>query len=140
MARYQLTEAQLRQMIQESVEQAINEGFWDNLKMGVNTFTGYSGQDSGSMIGNLKNRYKAAKNNYQLQGQWDDMNNIAQSLVQLVRSGKVDKNMTIGQFLGIQLGKKKDGGTGKLGYMDSALGRIQTSMNRNINGNFGKNA
>ena len=55
--RYQITEAQLRQMIEESVQQAINEGWWSNMKAGLR---GAAGKDVQNATTGLKNAANGA--------------------------------------------------------------------------------
>lgn len=107
-----LTESELRGMIEESVRQMIaegemEEGFFGNLKAGVQSAFG-RGQGSeqakadraGKRGGlNLGKRWNAAKEGYKQQGVIDNLDNIKKTLEDLIFKGKLDTNMTLGEFL-----------------------------------------
>lgn len=99
-----LTEADLRNLVMEAVEQVVmetedelEEGWlgdkWNQVKSAATTF-GQSGD-----VG-LKNRFKTAKANWKSQGELNDINNLIQSLSEFVDAGELDPNMTIAQLIG----------------------------------------
>lgn len=121
-----LTEANLRNMIQEAVEDAINngeldEGFWNQLKTGANTFMNKKGK-TGSFVTNMKDKWNAAKANYQTQGELDGMNDLINKLSQFIDAGQIDPNTTIAQLVGGKYNNNKFGKmTGKMNNRKAQL-------------------
>ena len=85
-----LTEQDINHIIKESVEKIINEnmeqeGFWDNVKAGAK---GFMGKDingiqrggKGAGFNQLGRRYNAMKKNYQMKGQYDEIQKVADFL------------------------------------------------------------
>lgn len=109
-----LTEANLRNMIQEAVEDAINngeldEGFWNQLKTGANTFMNNDKGSGRGFVDNMKTKWNAAKKNYQTQGQIDqmdnlksEMQNVQSKLQQMLNSGLLTPQTTVEQILSNQ--------------------------------------
>lgn len=107
-----LTESELREMIvnaiNESMGESENEGFFNNLRAGLNA--GNKGKinyhadpnakdaldqtinDVGQRIGNFKKGYNLQKQNTK-------MDNLKQELKQLVSNGSIKPNMTVGQLI-----------------------------------------
>lgn len=115
--RIRLSESQLNQIIRESVQQAlaasdqeqIEEGWlgdkWNQAKLAYGTAT-----QSNDRMG-LKDRFQAAKKNWQSQGQLNNINALIQQISQFVDSGEINPQMTIGQLIG---GKYNKGRFGKM--------------------------
>lgn len=115
--RIRLSESQLNQIIRESVQQAlaasdqeqIEEGWlgdkWNQAKSAYGTAT-----QSNDRMG-LKDRFQAAKKNWQSQGQLNNINALIQQISQFVDSGEINPQMTIGQLIG---GKYNKGRFGKM--------------------------
>ena len=124
-----LTEQDLQNIIKESVtkilqEENIEEGWfgdkWNQVKTAYNTAT----QDGGNGL-TLKDRYNRTKNNWQTQGQLNDLSNLRKQLEAFVDSGKINPQMTISQLIG---GKYNGNKFGKLSGM---IGNRQSQINRN---------
>lgn len=121
-----LTESELRGMIQEAVEEAINneelnEGLWNQLKTGASTLF------KNSNGGNLKSRWSAATKNYQTQGQLDKIDNIQvklqkamKELQELIDNGILTPKTTIEQILS-QGGRGFNSFTGKRANLKNQL-------------------
>lgn len=126
-----LTESELRNMIQNAVNEALDneqgeldEGFWNNLKTGANTFMNKGG-------GNLKNRWDNAKKNYNLQGELDGMQDLVSKLSQYIDAGQISPQMTVAQLVG---GKYNNN---KFGKMSSQVANRKSQMRKNgFSGNF----
>lgn len=114
-----LTEQDINQIIKESVEKIINEnmeqeGFWDNVKAGAK---GFMGKDingiqrggKGAGFSQLGRRYNAMKKNYQMKGQYDEIQKVADFLNKQVQNKKLDPNMTIAQLIGGAINGNKFG-------------------------------
>lgn len=124
-----LTESQLRGMIQEAIEDAMNdecvdEGLWNQMKTGVKTFANNSG--------NLKNRWGAAKKNYQTQGQMDQMDSLKGDMVkvqdklqQMLDSGLLTPQTTVEQILSNQT---------KFNSFSGKRANLQGQINRRMRG------
>ena len=109
--------AYLSSSIRESVQQAlaasdqeqIEEGWlgdkWNQAKSAYGTAT-----QSNDRMG-LKDRFQAAKKNWQSQGQLNNINALIQQISQFVDSGEINPQMTIGQLIG---GKYNKGRFGKM--------------------------
>lgn len=109
-----LTESELQSMIMESIKAAISEnpdmveeGFIDNLKQGAKAFVGKgdfgassnSNRRNGGGL-NLKDRWNAAKTNYQAKGEYDNIGTVVKFLKNLVDSGKIQPQTTVAQLIG----------------------------------------
>lgn len=124
--RYTISESDLRYLIREQVEDALNEGFLQKLRNAATTFTGYGGKDTGSYKENLKNRYRAAKENYKEQGYWDKLEKYRTMISQMMKDLNLSPDMTLGQILGQK---------GRFGKLDGLQRGSNNRMNNNVNGN-----
>jgi len=117
-----LTEGELRYMIQESINEAMEEGRWNQFKQGAKAFFGKGDQGSQNIANqydrsfnggmNLGKRWNAAKTNYQTQGVIDNADEIIQPLRQMVQNGEISNKTTVGQLFQM-LGSRKGGATTK---------------------------
>lgn len=114
-----LTESQLHDIIRESVynvlnENEVEEGWfgdkWNQVKSAYNTATQNGGEDGMSM----RDRFSAAKKNWNTQGELNGLNNLAQQLSQFVDAGQINPQMTIAQLIG---GKYNNGKFGRMSGM-----------------------
>ena len=98
--RYQITEAQLRQMIEESVQQAINEGWWSNMKAGLRGAAGKDVQDATTGLKNAAN------------GAWDAVKGAGKAVGNAaLNAGKAVGNAAVnaGKAVGSAAGAVKQG-------------------------------
>ena len=106
-----LTESELRQMIEESINDAmLEEGFKDQLVQGAKSFFGKGNMGdknqnnqrtrSGNGGMNLGKRWTAAKENFKSQGVIDNANEIVNNLQKLVDSGICTWDSTLGEVWG----------------------------------------
>ena len=131
-----LTESELRNMIQNVINEALDneqgeldEGFWNNLKTGANTFMNGNGGKTG--MEGLKNRWNNAKKNYNLQGELDGMQDLVSKLSQYIDAGQISPQMTVAQLVG---GKYNNN---KFGKMSSQVANRKSQMRKNgFNGDF----
>lgn len=118
-----LTESELRNMIEQSINEAMeDEGFGNQLWQGAKSFFGKGNQGAGneknaytrSFNGglNLGKRWNAAKTNFQTQGVIDNADAIIGPLKQLVQSGQINGKMTVAQVLQM-LGRQKGTATNR---------------------------
>ena len=118
---YRLTESELHNIISECIQEAIeDEGFMNQAITGAKTFFGAGNNGKG-----LKDRFQSAKKNYNLQGQYDDLNSLLGKLKQYVADREIDPQMTVGQLIGGEYNK------GKFGKMTGQSYNIQNRMKRN---------
>lgn len=112
-----LTESELRQMIEESINEAMqDEGLWNQLKQGTKAAFGKGDMGarnqtnqkvrSGNGGLNLGQRAKAFKTNFQSQGVIDNANEIVDGLQKLVDSGVATWQSTLGEVWG-QMNQQK---------------------------------
>lgn len=103
-----LTESELREMIvnaiNESMEEGENEGLLKNLRAGASAFMGNQTNDAEGnglqkAATTLGNKFKAAKQNFQSQGRWDNLEKVRASVKQLVDDGKINPQMTVQQLI-----------------------------------------
>ena len=107
-----VTESQLRDMvvkaINESMEESQNEGFFKNMRSGINA--GVNGKinyhqdpnakDAASQaINNIGQRIGNFKKGYNMQKQNTKMDNLKQELKQLVNNGSINPNQTVQELL-----------------------------------------
>ena len=115
MAKVQINENELKQIVSESVKRIINEAFqtgeldegwfgdkWNQIKTGANTLT-----QTGDM--GIKDRFSAAKKNWTSQGELNDINNLSAQLSKFVEAGQLNPNMTIAQLIGGKINGNKFG-------------------------------
>lgn len=131
-----LTEEELKQYISEEVSKFLNESFdnmsdsgieenaeeegvWNNLKTGTKTFFSQRGNPDAS----ISDRWRRAKANYKQQGTVDNYRNLYVQLKQLLDSGKLNPNVTVGQLVGGQYNKIP------LGRLHSFIGGNQSAIN-----------
>lgn len=106
-----LTESELRQMIEESINEAMqNEGLWKQLKQGTKAAFGKGDMGvknqnnqrvrSGNGGLNLGKRVDAFKQNFKSQGVIDNANEIVNGLQKLVDSGVCTWQSTLGEVWG----------------------------------------
>lgn len=107
-----ITESELREMIinaiNESMEESENEGFFNNMRAGVNA--GVNGKidyhkdpNSKDAVSQLANnwgqRFGNFKQGYNLQKQNSKMDKLKQDLKQLVDDGSINPNQTVQQLI-----------------------------------------
>lgn len=107
-----LTEAELRSLIREAVEDAIQEADeleegqfgdkWNQAKAAGNTLT-----QKGDV--SIKDRFKKAGQNWSTQGELNNINNLAAQLSNFVEAGKLNPNMTVAQLIGGKMNGNKFG-------------------------------
>lgn len=116
-----LTEADLHRIINQCVNEALeNEISINQLKTGAKTFFGGGNKGRG-----LKDRLQNAKKNYNLQGEYDNMQSLINQLSQFVDSGQIDPNTTIAQLVG---GKYNGGKFGKMtGKMNNRMSQMRNN-------------
>ena len=129
-----LNEEQLRQIVAESVKKVLKEsfegedvmnendaeeGFFNQVGTAAKTF--FSNQNGNK--GNLKDRFSAAKKNYQTQGEMDNLQGIINGLSQLLDARKISPQTTVAQLVG---GKYNQG---KFGTMTGMMNNRQRQMN-----------
>ena len=124
-----LTESELHYIVNEAVntilQEEMEEGTWNNLKTGVNTFMNNNG------AGGLKGRWNAAKQNYKTQGNLDNMSNLVNQLSQLLDARKIDPQTTVAQLVG---GKYNNN---KFGTMSGMMGNQKSQLRkRGYTGSF----
>lgn len=112
-----LTESELREMIEMSINEAMEEeGLGDQLWQGAKSFFGkgdmgaknYNNRKvrSGNAGWNLGQRAKAFKTNFQSQGKIDNANEVVNMLQKLVDSGVCTWQSTLGEVWG-QMNQQK---------------------------------
>lgn len=107
-----LTESDLRALIREAVENAIQESDeleegwfgdkWNQAKAAGNTL-----MQKGDV--SLKDRFQKAGKNWASQGELNNINNLASQLSAFVEAGQIDPNMTIAQLIGGKMNNNKFG-------------------------------
>ena len=126
MSQIVLTEARLHQMIAEAIEevmteQDVEEGWlgdkWNQAKQAGRTFINNKNQGFGQRIQN-------ARQNWNNQGQLNNMNNLIAQLSNFVDANNIDPNTTIAQLIG---GKYRQG---KFGKMTSKMHNYRQGINR----------
>ena len=135
-----LNETQLKNVVEKSVakiikemfsEEPINddmaegceegdmdEGFFNNLKTGAKTFFKNSG--------GLGDKWNAAKKNFSMQGEYDQLSSLKQQLSDLIDKHMINPNTTVAQLVG----GKYNGN--KFGTMTGMIGNRQAQMNRRM--------
>lgn len=112
-----LTESELRNMIEASINEAIqDEGKTNQFLQGVKSFFGKGNQGKQNIQNdyyrstggglNLKKRWDAAKTNYKTQGVIDNVDAIKNPLSQMIQDGTITTQTTIGQLFQL-LGRQK---------------------------------
>ena len=126
MSQIVLTESKLHQMIAEAIEevmteQDVEEGWlgdkWNQAKQAGRTFINNKNQGFGQRIQN-------ARQNWNNQGQLNNMNNLIAQLSNFVDANNIDPNTTIAQLIG---GKYRQG---KFGKMTSKTQNYRQGINR----------
>ena len=130
-----LTESELRNMIHSAVNEALvngqgelDEGFWNQLKTGANTFMNRKTDNTTGFGNRIKDRWNAAKKNYNTQGQIDtmdelkaDVQNIQGKLQELLSNGLLTPQTTVEQILSNQT--KFNSFSGKRANLQGQLSR-----------------
>lgn len=126
-----LTESELRKMIVNAVSEQLNESenedFLKNVRAGANAFMGNQTNDAEGnglqrAATTLGNKFKAAKQNFQNQGNWDNLEKIRTSVKQLVDAGKINPLMTVQQLIAPMGG----------------IGRMKSDITKNMKANGGQ--
>lgn len=126
MSKITLTESQLHQLITEAIENVISEqdieeswigDKWNQAKQAGKTFINNKGQ-------NFNNRIQNARQNWNNQGQLNNINNLIAQLSSFVDANKIDPNTTIAQLIG---GKYRQG---KFGKMTSRVNNYRQGINK----------
>ena len=115
-----LTESELRQMINESINEAMMDEGWlgdkmNQAKSAVGTMFNKNG-------GDLKQRYQNAKKNWGTQGELNDIGNLRKQLEDLIDKRGIDPNTTIAQLIGGKYNNNKFGTMS--GMMNNRKSRI----------------
>ena len=115
-----LTESELRQMINESINEAMMDEGWfgdkmNQAKSAVGTMFNKNG-------GDLKQRYQNAKKNWRTQGELNDIGNLRKQLEDLINKHRIDPNTTIAQLIGGKYNNNKFGTIS--GMMNNRKSRI----------------
>lgn len=121
-----MTESELRSIIREQVEEAINEGFKEKMRNAIGTFSSYNGEDTGNPFKNFRNRFRAAKENYGEQAKWDNLEKYRGMITQMMQELNLSPDTTLGQLVG------QKGRFGKIAGMQRG---VNNRMNNNVNGN-----
>ncbi|MDE5888823.1 MAG: hypothetical protein K2H20_02260 [Bacilli bacterium] len=135
MSKIKLTESELKQIITQSINEALeDEGLWNQVKQGAKSFFGNGyGKDNpnnfrnttsnrqdrgehtanvlnGSTPMNLKGRWNAAKTGFQQQGTVDKVDDTLKFLNNLISNGKITPETTVGELVrqGGKFGKNLD--------------------------------
>ena len=114
-----LTEHDINQIIKESVEKIINENMEQEtlggrIMAGVNgaigrDINGVQRGKKGAGLSQLGRRLRAIKKNYQMKGEYDEIQKVADFLKKQVQDRKLDPNMTIAQLIGGAINGNKFG-------------------------------
>ena len=103
-----ITESQLRDMVVKAINEQLgeseDEGLMKNLKAGWSAFKGNQTQNAeGNAMQRgtqtLGNKFKAAKQNFKGQKNWDSLENVRKSVKQLVDAGKIDPEMPVRELI-----------------------------------------
>ncbi len=97
-----LTESEMNRFVAEAVTQILNEGVkegwfgdkWNQVKSAATTAVDSKGEK------NLRQRFDAAKKNWNTQGELNNITNLLKQLTQFVDAGQIDPNITIAQLIG----------------------------------------
>ena len=116
-----LTESELRDMIEMSINEAMQDENWvaDKINQGksaVKTIFNKEGGDFGKRISN-------AKKNWTTQGELNDIGNLRKQLEDLVDKRAIDPNTTIAQLIGGKYNNNKFGTIS--GMMNNRKGNIK---------------
>lgn len=116
-----LTESELRDMIEMSINEAMQDENWvaDKINQGksaVKTIFNKEGGDFGERISN-------AKKNWTAQGELNDIGNLRKQLEDLVDKRAIDPNTTIAQLIGGKYNNNKFGTIS--GMMNNRKGSIK---------------
>ena len=120
-----LTKRQLQQIIQESIEDALNneeeldEGFFNNMKTAGKTF--FSGKG-----GSFGDRFQKAKQNYNTQNEYDNLSSLKTQLSDLLDKRMISPNTTVAQLVG---GKYNNN---RFGTITGMMGNRQKQMNHRM--------
>lgn len=115
-----LTESELRDMIEMSINEAIQDEGWfgdklNQAKSAVGTMFNKEGGNFGKRINN-------AKKNWSAQGELNDIRNLRTLLADLIDKKGIDPNTTIGQLMG---GKYNNN---QLGTMPRMMGNRKSNI------------
>ena len=115
-----LTESELRQMINESINEAMMDEGWfgdkmNQAKSAVGTMFNKNG-------GDFKQRFQNAKKNWGTQGELNDIGNLRKQLEDLIDKRGIDPNTTIAQLIGGKYNNNKFGTMS--GMMNNRKSRI----------------
>lgn len=121
-----LNEKKLHKIISEAIENVLYEqemeeswvgDKWNQAKQAGRTFFNGTGQG-------LKNRFQNAQQNWNNQGQLNNINNLIAQLSEFVDANQIDPNTTIAQLIG---GKYRQG---KFGKMTSRMQNYRQGINQ----------
>ena len=126
-----VTESQLRDMVVRAINESLGESEDEGLKKNLQAaWSAFKGNETPNAEGNafqrtaktLGNKVKAAKQNFQGQSKWDDLENVRKSVKQLVDAGKIDPEMPVRELIAPMGG----------------IGRMKTDITNNMKANGGQ--
>jgi hypothetical protein len=105
---YTLNESELRNLINECVQEVLNEQ--ENEGLGKNmraAWSAFKGNQTKGAEGNafqksaqtISNKFNAAKENFRNQNQYDKIGKIRQELQELVSNGSINGDITVNELL-----------------------------------------
>ncbi len=117
-----LTESELRDMIQQSINEAMQDENWvdDKINQGKSAVKTMFNKEGGD----LRQRIRNAKKNWTAQGELNDIGNLRKELEDLVDKRGIDPNTTIAQLIG---GKYNNN---KFGTMSGMMNNRKTNIQR----------
>ena len=94
-------------------DEELEEGFLQNVAAGAKAFMGKGmgnrPQDAQQNGLNLKNRWNAAKKNYNMRGQVDEIDKVIEFLSREVENGRINANTTVAQLIGGKINNNRFG-------------------------------
>lgn len=94
-------------------DKELEEGFLQNVAAGAKAFMGKGmgnrPQDAQQNGLNLKNRWNAAKKNYNMRGQVDEIDKVIEFLSREVENGRINANTTVAQLIGGKINNNRFG-------------------------------
>ena len=116
-----LTESELRDMIQQSINEAMQDEGWFGDKL--NQAKSAAGTMFNKEGGNFGQRINNAKKNWSAQGELNNIGNLRKQLEDLVDNRGIDPNTTIAQLIGGKYNNNKFGTMS--GMMNNRKSNIQ---------------
>ena len=120
-----ITEAELTQIIQESVMRVLNEGVeegqvWNGIKNIGRQIGAGANALFNKQSGGFGERVTAAKQNWSAQGRYNDRNTLIAQLKEIMQAyeGKITPETTIGQLIS---------------FLNRSKGGTRTNMNKRLN-------